>query len=482
VESNGGTPRTAAMDGPLDSNKASSIHNRLEQGSAVGCILVNPAKQTGRRTFLRQVAGAAAAPCLVRNLISAPPSSTLRLASFGAGGMAYNTLDAIAQHNRVKLVCVADVDSARFARASQKYPDAKRYQDWRRLLEQERKSIDIACVGTPDHMHAPIAMAAMQLKLHVYLQKPLAHDIYEVRRLTETARKKRLVTQMGIQIHSSAEYRTAVDLIQSGIIGKVKEVHSWSEKKWGDMAPMPGRTDPVPATLNWDDWLGVAAPRPYLSGYYHPANWRKRVDFGTATFGDMGCHIFDPVYASLELSAPVSVRSEGPAPNEQNWAINSVIHYVFSGTRFTESKQLRVTWYDGDQRPPQEIQDLVAPRKLPGQGSVFVGTKGVMMLPHVDAPVLSPEDQYRDFSMPKIEPANHYFQFVDAVLGNGRTSAAFDYSGPLTEAVLLGPVATRFPKTTLEWNSHKMKFANSKEASSYVRRRYRAGWGMKGLS
>jgi hypothetical protein len=245
---------------------------------------------------------------------------------------------------------------------------------------------------------------------------------------------------------------------------------------------MPDRSDPVPSTLDWEQWLGVAGSRPYIDRYYHPGLWRKRVDFGTATFGDMGCHIYDPVFGSLELTAPISVRSEGPAPTEHNWAINAVIQYVFPGTRFTEGKQVRVTWYDGDERPPQEVEALVAPRKIPGQGSIFIGTKGVMLLPHVAPPALFPEDQYRDFVVPKIEPANHYFQFVDAVLGNGRTSAAFDYSGPLTEAVLLGPVATRFPKTTLEWNARKMKFKNSKEASSYVRRKYRAGWTVKGLS
>lgn len=443
---------------------------------------MNLHEQTNRRTFLRQVGTAAVAPFFIPNLISAPPSSTLRLASFGAGGMAYYTLDGIARHPSVKLVCVADVDSARFDQVNKKYPEARQYQDWRRLLDQERKSIDIACVGTPDHMHAPIAMSAMQLGLHVYVQKPLTHDIYEARRLTEMARKKKLVTQMGIQVHSAAEYRTAVQLIQSGAIGKVKEVHSWSEKKWGDMTPMPDRSDPAPAALNWDQWLGIAAPRPYLRGYYHPGNWRKRVDFGTATFGDMGCHIYDPVFGSLQLTAPISVRSEGPSPNQHNWAINAVIRYVFPGTRFTEDKQVRVTWYDGDARPPEEVQALVAPNKVPGQGSIFIGTKGVMLLPHVEPPMLFPEDQYRDFVMPKIEPANHYFQFVDAVLGNGQTSAAFDYSGPLTEAVLLGPVATHFPKTTLEWNTRKMRFKNSKEASGYVRRKYRPGWTVKGLS
>jgi predicted dehydrogenase len=168
-------------------------------------------------------------------------------------------------------------------------------------------------------MHAPIALSAMQLGLHAYVQKPLTHDIYEARRLAEMARKKKLVTQMGIQVHSSAQYRSAVQLIQSGAIGKVREVHSWSEKKWGDPAPLPDRSDPVPETLNWDHWLGTAAPRPYLRGYYHPSNWRKRIDFGTATFGDMGCHIYDPVFGSLELTAPVSVRSEVPAPTEHNW-------------------------------------------------------------------------------------------------------------------------------------------------------------------
>ena len=439
-------------------------------------------EQTNRRTFLRHAGAAASAPFFIKNLISAPPSSTLRLASFGADGMAWVTLDQIARHPAVKLACVADVDSSHFNKVKAKYPEAKTYEDWRRLLESEHKAIDIVCVATPDHMHAPISMTAMRLGLPVYCQKPLTHDIYEARRLTETARKKKLVTQMGIQRHSSAEYRLAVQLIQSGAIGKVKEVHSWSMKKWGDPEPMPDRSDPVPPSLNWDHWLGTAATRPYLKGYYHPINWRKRIDFGTATFGDMGCHIYDPVFSSLELRSAISVRSEGPPPTQHNWAINSVIHYVFPGTPFTAEKQVRVTWYDGDERPPQEIQALVAPAKVPGQGSIFIGTKGVMLLPHTGQVALYPEDRYRDFAMPQVEDLNHYFQFVDAVLGKGQTSAPFHYSGPLTEAVLLGPLATRFPKTTLEWHSRSMKFKNSNEANAYVRRQYRAGWEVKGLS
>jgi predicted dehydrogenase len=295
------------------------------------------------------------------------------------------------------------------------------------------------------------------------------------------ARRKKLVSQMGIQRHSTIEYLTAVPLVQSGAIGKVKEVHCWSEKKWGDPDPMPDRSDPVPSTLQWDLWLGVAQPRPYITGYYHPVNWRKRIDFGTATFGDMGCHIYDPVFSALQLGAPLTVRSEGPAPTEHNWAINSVIHYVFPGTRYTKGKTLSVTWYDGDERPPREIQALIGKQQMPGQGSIMIGTKGVMLLPHVDMPILLPEEQYKGFDMHPVPTVDHYHQFVDAVLGKGQASASFDYSGPLTEAVLLGPIATRFPKTTLEWQASKLKFKNSPEATAHVRRQYRPGWRVNGL-
>ena len=433
--------------------------------------------QMNRRSFL-----AATAPAFVSNLISAPRYDTLRLASFGAAGMAYRTLDSIATHPKVTLACVAEVDSSRVAQVQKKYPKAKIYPDWRRMLDEQHKNLDIACIGTPDHMHAPTAMSSMQFGLHVYVQKPLTHDIYEARRLAAMAHKKKLVTQMGIQRHSSSEYLTAPQLIQSGAIGKVKEVHAWSEKKWGDPEPMPDRSDPVPSTLAWDLWLGVEEPRPYLNGYYHPSNWRKRIDFGTATFGDMGCHIYDPIFASLQLTAPLSVRSEGPAPTRHNWAINSVIHYIFPATRYTEGKTLKVSWYDGDERPPADVQALLGKTTMPGQGSIFIGTKGVMLLPHVGVPALLPEESYKGFDMHMAADVDHYHQFVDAVLGNGKTSAGFDYAGPLTEAVLLGPLATRFPKTTLEWNASKMKFHNSAEATSAVRRKYRAGWSVNGLS
>jgi predicted dehydrogenase len=433
---------------------------------------------TSRRTLLQTLT---AAPFFIPNLLSKPRASTLRLAAFGGGGMAWATLNGIATHPSVELACVADVDSTRLKNVQQKYPHARLYEDWREMLGKERKQLDIACVGTPDHMHAPQAMSAMRAGLHVYVQKPLTHDLYETRKLTHYARNKRLVSQMGIQIHSSAEYRTAVKLIQSGVIGKVKEVHTWSNKKWGDTEPLPDRADPVPEGLNWDLWLGVAATRPYIKGVYHPGNWRKRLDFGTATFGDMGCHIYDPVFEALALTAPISVRSEGPAPNRQSWAINALIRYVFPGTRFTAGKTLNVTWYDGDQKPPQEVLSILGSLRAPGQGSLFFGAGVAMLLPHIGMPVLLPQEKFRDFQIGKVEGTDHYHQFVDTVLGKASASANFDYSGPLTESVLLGPVATRFPQTTLEWNAKKLKFSNSPEATRFVRRKYRDGWSVKGL-
>lgn len=443
---------------------------------------MNRSFATSRRAFLK-VGGAAAiaAPFVTRDLIAAPPSGQVQHASFGAAGMAFADITSIASHKAVKVVAVADVDSNRLADFKKRFPEARVYEDWRVLLEKE-KNLDSVNVSTPDHMHAPIGMAALQRGINVYGQKPLTHDIYETRRLTEVARKKKLVTQMGIQIHSNREYRMAVQLVQEGRIGKVKEVHTWSSKEWGDNGPMPARQDKVPSNLNWDLWLGVSAARPYIGdGFYHPGNWRKRLDFGTGTFGDMGCHIFDPVFKALALTAPISVRSEGAAPNDHSWATNAIVHYVFPATQYTVPGTIPITWYDGRQRPPEHIQKLLGDHPFPDQGSIVIGTDGVMVIPHIALPALLPESKFADFKLPKVEGADHWHQFINAVRGEGKTSAGFDYSGPLTETILLGSVASRFPKTTLEWNAAKLKFTNVKEANQFVRRQYRKGWEVKGL-
>lgn len=444
---------------------------------------MNPPNQFTRRSFLKTIGTAAlAAPFITRGLFAQTSQSVLRHASFGVGGMGWSDLTQLSGHPRFKLVAYCDVDTKQAERAREKFPDARVYRDWRELLHKEARNIDSVNVSTPDHMHAPIAVSAMQLGKHVYGQKPLAHDLYEVRRMTEVAHKKKVVTQMGIQIHSSVAYRIGVQILQDGVIGKIKEVHSWCPKSWGDNSAKPDRVDPVPENFDWNLWLGVCGERPFIGdGYYHPANWRKRLDFGTGTFGDMGCHIFDPVFKSLELAAPISVRSEGQAPNEWNWALDSKIHYQFAGTKYTAEKILPVTWYDGASKPPKEVVALLENDEPPNSGSIFVGTEGVMVLPHIARPQLYPDAKFKDFKLPQLKEVSHWGSFVDACLGEGKTSAHFGYAGPLTEAVLLGGVASRFPQTTLEWNAHKLKF-NLGEANQFVRRRYRKGWSVRGLS
>lgn len=436
---------------------------------------------TSRRAFLRSaVAATFAAPFITRDLIARPPSSQVLHASFGAGGMAWADLNEIASHKAVRMVAVADVDASRTAEFRKKFPEARIYADYRQLLDKEK--LDSVNVSTPDHMHAPQGMAALQRGVHVYGQKPLTHDIYESRQLATVARRKKLVTQMGIQIHSATEYRLAIRLVHDGVIGKVREVHTWSSKQWGDNGSMPSRTDPVPTGLDWNLWLGVCADRPFIGqGWYHPGNWRRRLDFGTGTFGDMGCHIFDPVFGALELTAPLSVTSRGAAPNAHSWATDAVIEYVFPATRQTVPGKIPVTWYDGSKRPPNHVIALLGKTPLPDQGSILIGTDGIMVIPHVARPVLLPAEKYAGFKMPEVGSANHWHEFINAVRGEGKTSTPFDYSGPLTECILLGSVATRFRDATLEWNAAKLRFTNSKEATAFVQRPYRKGWETKGL-
>ncbi len=434
-----------------------------------------------RRAALKRISAAACAVPFVYRAHAAAPSETIYHASFGASGMAGADIGSLTASKHLKLVAVADVDLRRTADIKKRFPDVKIYQDWRELLDKE-KNLQSVNVSTPDHMHAPITMRAMQQGLHVYTQKPLTQTIYEARQLAKVAAEKKLVSQMGIQIHSAAEHRTVVATIQSGIIGKVKEVHSWSGKGWGDPAPRPDRKDPVPEGFDWNGWLGVADERPYIGGdYYHPGNWRKRLDFGTGTFGDMGCHILDPVYGSLALTSPKSIRSEiKEAPNEYNWSLNVHVKYTFPGTKYT-TDSLVLHWYNGKSRPPKEIHALLQGGGLNDQGSIYVGTEGVMYSPYIAMPSLFPLEKFKDHKLPKQEGRNHYLQFVEACRGNGQTSAPFSYSGPLTETVLLGCLATRFPETTLEWDAAKLQVTNERRANQLVRRRYRKGWEVTGL-
>ena len=444
-----------------------------------------------RRKFLQTGSLAAGAfafgvPALLRgqNL-----NSKLNIACIGIGGKGRSDTDACAGENIVAL-CDVDSGSEAYEIQTKKYPGAKVYKDFRQMLDQMGSQIDAVTVSTPDHMHAIIASAAMKRHKAVFCQKPLTQTIYEARYLRKMAHDKKIVTQMGNQGSAADGLRRAVETIQDGLIGQVHEVHVWTNRPiWPQAMERPAGSDPVPATLDWDIWIGPAPMRPYIGshnpdvrdGIYEPFNWRGWQDFGTGALGDMGCHTANLLFRALKLDTvyPTSVEGKAIDLNEETYPSWATVVYEFPARG--DMPPVKVTWYDGDARPPQEVQALVGPRKIPGQGSIFIGTKGVVLLPHTAMPMLFPEDQFKGFELPKAESNNHYHQFVDAVLGDAKVSTPFDYAGPLTEAVLLGPLASRFPKTTLEWDSAHLKFRNSPEATAFVRRRYRSGWEVKGL-
>jgi predicted dehydrogenase len=404
----------------------------------------------------------------------------LRVAAVGVGGKGWSDLTEVAASPHVLVAALCDVDEAKehLGRAAEKYPAAKRYTDWRKLLERPG-TFDAVIVSTPDHMHAPIALPAMRLGKHVFCQKPLTHTVFEARQMRLAAKKYKLVTQMGNQVQSDETYRTAVKLVHDGAIGKVKEVLSWQSGVLGWLlcSDRPRGADPIPETLHWDDWLGVAPPRPYKKKLYHSFNWRAWQDFSNGQLGDFGCHILDPVFLALKLTAPARVRAEAPPINREVWTKYATVRYEFPGTEATTGRTLKLTWYDGEGRmPPREALGLPAGEKLPGAGSALLGEKGTLLIPHVAMPRLYCDGKRAGERIEKVASRNHYVSWADACRGVGSTTSAFDYSGPLTETVLLGSIAVRVPATTLRWHAGEMKITGSKAAQELLRKKYRKGW------
>jgi len=438
--------------------------------------------RTSRRRFTKQLALASAA-------LSVPAASwarvfgandRLRVASIGTGGKGWSDLTATAASPYVQIVALCDIDEsqAHLGRAAEQFPDAKRFTDWRKLFEGPA-DFDAVIVSTPDHMHAPISLAAMQLGKHVQCQKPLTHTVFEARQMRLAARKYNVVTQMGNQIQSHEAYRTAVKLVHDGVIGKVREVHSWQSGAMGWMLVdhQPGGSEAIPETLHWDEWLGVAPPRTYLPKIYHSFNWRAWQDFSNGQLGDFGCHILDPVFMALKLTAPLTIRADAPAINREVWTKWSTVAYEFPGTELTAGKTIKVTWYDGEGKfPPREALGLPEKYALPGSGSVLLGEKGSLVIPHVAMPQLFPEEKFAEFKVPVVPARDHYVSWADACRGEDKTTSHFDYSGPLSEAILLGTVAIRLPGTVLSFNADKLEIAGSPHAQALLTKSYREGW------
>ncbi len=407
-----------------------------------------------------------------------PPSEKLNIASIGAGGMAKGNIKNCRNEN---IVALCDVDDERAAEMYGIYPKAKKYKDFRKMLEKQ-KDIDAVIVCTPDHTHAVAAAMAMEMGKHVYVQKPLTHNIAEARKLLEISRRKKVVTQMGNQGHSREGIRLAVEWIKAGVIGDVREVHCWTDRagdRWPQGVDKPEESPPVPPTLDWDLWLGPAPKRAYHPDY-HPFRWRGWFDFGTGALGDMGCHIIDTPYWALHLGYPEAVYASSTAPNDQTYPLASIVHYEF-GAR-GDMPPVKLTWYDGGLLPPRPNK-FEPERKLGKNGILFIGDQGAMIAgSHGAPPRLIPEtqmDRVRQNKPPKYLPrvdGSHEQNWIDACKGKTKACADFEYSVPMTEVVLLGCIATRLQERKLFWDSKAMKFSNDETANELLQRQYRQGW------
>ena len=436
-----------------------------------------------RRGFLGTVAGVALGFHVVpRHVLGrgfVPPSEKLAIAGIGIGGRGRGVLKELAGES---IVALCDVDSVKAGGTFDTYPKAERSVDYRAMLDRQ-KNIDAVMIATPDHMHAPIAVAALRAGKHVYVEKPMAHSIEEARVMTRVARETGLVTQMGNNGHAGDGLRLTREWLQAGAIGPVREIHSWTDRpgKWWKQdldrptLPLP----PVPSTLAWDLWLGAAPERPY-SKLYHPHDWRGWFDFGTGALGDMAIHNMDPAFYALDLGAPSAVEATTSELKAETYPLWTILRYEFAADGARPA--LALTWYDGGKTPPRP-RDLPDSVTLADNGITFIGDRGTMVCGGWSgAPTLYPESRRQEFTVPAAtipRSASHYGEWVQACK-DGKPEGAragFAYSGPFTEALLVGNLALRLQKR-IEWDTATMKATNAPEAEPLIHKRYRPGFGI----
>jgi predicted dehydrogenase len=452
-----------------------------------------------RRSFLQKsslaTAMLAGAPYFLRAQGS---NNKLNIAVIGAGGKGASDTDACSKEN---IVALCDVDQATLDQRLEKYPNAKPFRDYRKMLE-EMKNIDAVIVATPDHHHAPASVMAMKLGKHVYCQKPLTHSVYEARMMRKVAAETKVATQMGNQGSSESGLRRAVEVVQSGAIGKVREVHVWSNRPiWPQGIGRPDGEDKVPANLDWDQWLGPAPFRPFKAKTYHPFNWRGWQDFGTGALGDMACHTANMPFRALKLGFPTSIEARSSVMNKETYPSASEIHFQFPARE--GMPPVKFVWYDGGLKPwgetAEKVLDFVsAPkaglagardtnsnpgqRKLPGSGCLLIGDKGQLFSPDDYGAkfFLLPQKKFVDFKGPKEtipRSPGHYKEWLDACKGGKPAYSNFDIAAYLTEIILLGCVALRVGKQ-IDWDGPNMRSTNAPEAAQFVRREYRKGWSL----
>lgn len=448
-----------------------------------------------RRKFLGASATAAAGLMVVpRHVVGATqkkkaPSDTLNIACVGVGGMGFSDTRGVRSQNIVALCDVDDEMVVNLIRSERLDPNEKamyekaaKYRDFRRMLEKE-KGIDALTVTTPDHNHAVIAMAAIKLGKHVYVQKPLTHTIKEARLLAKAAREANVVTQMGNQGHAGEGARLICEWIWAGAIGDVSEVHCWTNRPiWPQGIDAPAEIPSVPSTLDWDVWLGPAPFRPYHPAY-HPFKWRGLWDFGTGALGDMGAHIMDQPFWALKLKAPVSVQASSTPFTKDYCPWAEAVTYEFAARE--GMGPLTLTWWDGGLMPPRPPE--LEPGRMMGDdggGVLFRGDKGLIMCgTYGDNPRLVPETRMQEFARPeKTIPRSPGIreEWIEAIKKGAKSTTDFSYSGPLTETMLLANVAVRVKdkNTKLLWDYEKMEFTNLPAANEFLHFEYRPGWSL----
>lgn len=470
-----------------------------------------------RRSFIRNSALSLASFYIVpRHVLGGrgyvAPSDKLLIAGIGAGGKGGDDIRHFAKSANAEIAFLCDVDDVRAKECINLFPKAKYYHDWRELYDKEGKNFDAVSVGTPDHNHAIIAFNAMQLKKHVYVQKPLTHDIYEARMLGEASKRYKVVSQMGDQGSSGDGVRLMREWYDAGLIGEVSTVDVWTDRPvWPQGIAWPKTTAQVPSTLQWDLWLGTAPQRDYINNLV-PFNWRGWWDYGTGALGDMGCHLIGPVFKVLEPGSPTDVSCsvstlyggefrEDYLPDAG--PVSSSVHFHY---KKKNGKQLKMNWMDGGIKPekPTLIPNNV---RMAGNGVIFHGTKGIIICDvYGNSPQLYPQalnDRAKTLPQKLKRVVNgadgHYIQWVDACIagyekGTNMLSSPFEtYAVPLTESILMGNLAIRsfnyrqqnadgkgssFPARglTLDWDAANMKVTNFDAANQYVKRTYRQGW------
>jgi predicted dehydrogenase len=429
--------------------------------------------KVSRRSFLRHTAAGVAgfalgAPHIAVGARKVSPNEKLNLGVIGVGGRGGDNLRGVASEN---IVALCDVDDQRLAAAKQSFPEAKTFHDFRELVDL--KNLDAIVVSTPDHTHAVCAVAALKSGRHVYCEKPLTRTVSEARIVTELARKEKLVTQLGTQIHAENNYRRVVELVRRGVIGQVAEVHVWVNVSYGGK-DLPTDKPPVPAHLHYDLWLGPVEPRPYHPAWV-PFAWRNWWHFGGGALADFGCHYMDLPFWALDLSQPVSVEPvDGPPVHRDSTPPWLIVRYRFPAR---EGKPpVTLTWYHGGKQPEHLLDE--EQKKQWKSGVLFLGENGRRIIANYSHHALLPENEFENFQRPAPFIPNsigHHKEWLEAIKNGGQTTCRFDYSGPLTETALLGNVAYRVGRK-LEWDAKKLRATNCPAAGDFLQHHYRKGW------